>query len=161
MTESGTKPGDLRPIGKSPGREGFKADREEHIQEEKGVGHRACFKGLEGWVSSLLRTVPHSEKQSRKQAGEGTGKLSPSPVNHSVLGDKRRYPLSLSALQLCESLTNEASERYKKEIQTSPCKNRIIILGLSSLHFPSSILYPQSHHCLAFSGIFYAFFLCI
>lgn len=159
--ESGTKPGDLRPIGKSPGREGCKADREEHIQEEKVVGYRACFKGLKGWVSSLLRTVPHSEKQSRRQAGEGTGKLPPSPVNHSVLGDEQRYPLSLSALQLCESLTNEASERYKKEILTSPCKNRITLLGLSRLHLPNSILYPQSHHCLAFSGISYTFFLCI
>lgn len=108
--------------------------------------------------SELCLTV---KNKSRRQAGDGSiGK--PPPVNHSVLGDKRRYLLSHSALQLlCESLTNDASKRYKKVIQTSPCKTRETILGLSRLHFPNSILYPQSHHCLEFIRISYTFFLCM
>lgn len=39
---------------------------EEHIQEEKAMGYRACFKSLGQWVASLLRTVPYSEKQKQE-----------------------------------------------------------------------------------------------
>lgn len=50
-------------------------------------------------------------------------------VNHlplrSIIGDGWWYPLNNPTLQLlCEGLTNDTSERYKKVIKTSPCKGR-------------------------------------
>lgn len=96
MTGSGTKPGDLRPIGKSPGREGCKADREEHIQEEKAVGYRACFKGLKGW--GFIPAQNCTSQWKTKQETSWRRHWQATPIPSQSLSTWRRTKVSLESL---------------------------------------------------------------